>query len=107
MTSGRSETELSHDEVLASAVQFQLMIIGESCSVLSEAIRNKMPEIPFAQIKAFRNRIVHAYFSLDPRIVWDISQNDVPELAASCEPILEADYPETHERYMQRQGEVK
>lgn len=78
------------------------MIIGESCSVISEEIRMQMPEIPFAQIRAFRNRIVHAYFSLDPQIIWDISQSDVPQLAEACEPILKTNYANTHERYEKR-----
>lgn len=31
-------------------------------------------------MKAMRNRIVHVYFDVDPRIIWDTIQQDLPPL---------------------------
>jgi uncharacterized protein with HEPN domain len=33
-------------------------------------------------MKAMRNRLVHTYFSIDPRIVWDTLARDLPPLKA-------------------------
>jgi uncharacterized protein with HEPN domain len=53
------------DDILRNAVLRQLMVIGEAASNLSEELRSTLPEIPWRQIRGFRNHAVHAYFSLD------------------------------------------
>ncbi len=49
---------------------------------MEEATRDLMPEIPFASVRSFRNRLVHAYFSVDPDIVWSIAASGLPAVAA-------------------------
>jgi uncharacterized protein with HEPN domain len=41
-----------------------------------------------------RNRIVHAYFDLDWKILWVAAAEDVPALRAQVAAILESDFPE-------------
>ena len=36
-----------------------------------------------------RNRIIHAYFDVDPAIVWDTIRNDLPPLEASLARLLD------------------
>jgi len=62
-----------------SAVERQLIIVGEAINNLRKA----EPDISIKydrQIIAFRNRIVHAYYSLDNAIVWAILINHLPKL---------------------------
>ena len=40
------------------------------------------------QMRAMRNRIVHAYFSVDPEIVWETIQNDLPQLVKPLSDLL-------------------
>ena len=35
-----------------------------------------------------RNRLVHAYFEIDLRLVWDTVRNDLPPLIERLEPLV-------------------
>ena len=35
-----------------------------------------------------RNRLVHGYFDIDLRLVWDTVQNDLPDLIARLEALV-------------------
>ena len=39
-------------------------------------------------MQAMRNRLVHVYFAVDPRLLWDTVQNDIPFLIPALEAIL-------------------
>ena len=39
-------------------------------------------------MRALRNRLVHAYFSVDSRIVWDTIQEELPPLIPLLEGLL-------------------
>ena len=66
------ESKLIQDGVLR-----QLGIIGEACSKVSEALKQKHNNIPWYQITGLRNRVVHAYFDINLEIVWEIAQDDL------------------------------
>jgi uncharacterized protein with HEPN domain len=53
------------DDVLQAAVLHHLTVIGEAINQLSPPLRQRHPWVPWRQIVAMRNRIVHAYFDLD------------------------------------------
>lgn len=65
MIEGRDFAAFEENEVLQSAVQYQLMVMGEACSKLQDATLAEMPEVPLSQVRGFRNRIVHGYFAID------------------------------------------
>jgi len=62
-------------------------IIGEAASRLSAAIRRR-PGVPWRKIIAFRNRLIHAYFSVDLPLVWNVIENDLPPLKAEVKRLL-------------------
>jgi uncharacterized protein with HEPN domain len=66
----------------------QLEIIGEASNHISEKTRSKFPNVEWAQIVGMRNMFVHEYFGLDPHIVWDIVQKDLPELKETVAEML-------------------
>jgi len=80
------------DEVLQAAVLHHLAVIGEAINRLSPGLRDRHPEVPWQQIVAVRHRIVHAYFELDWQILWDASQDDIPELRKQISAILESEF---------------
>lgn len=49
-----------------------LLQIGELTNSLSEEFLTTHPEIPWKQIRGFRNIIAHAYGTVEPSIVWEI-----------------------------------
>jgi uncharacterized protein with HEPN domain len=65
-----------------------IQIIGEAARKLSEALRQSHPEVPWAQIIAMRNILVHDYFGLDLEEVWAAVQRDLPALKSQIGAIL-------------------
>ncbi|MFW6286405.1 MAG: DUF86 domain-containing protein [Candidatus Sumerlaeota bacterium] len=59
---------------------YHIQNIGEAAARLSVDLRYETQEIPWADIIAMRNILVHHYFGIDPREVWDTIQTDLPEL---------------------------
>lgn len=69
-----------------------LLQIGELVGALSDGFTASHTEIPWRQIKGFRNIVAHAYGTIEPEVVWDIISNDLPVLknyCQSCIPKLE------------------
>jgi uncharacterized protein with HEPN domain len=58
-----------------------IQVIGEAAAGLSDGFISQYPEVPWRQIIATRNRVVHGYFEVDLDILWDVAVIDVPELA--------------------------
>ncbi len=86
------------DDLLRSAVLHKLAIIGEGAARLPDAFRARHPEIEWGDIVAFRNIIVHVYFSVDWSIVWVTATQDVPVLRREIARILAQEYPDGEAR---------
>ena len=67
-------------------LQFALVraieIIGEAASKISAETRSVTPAIPWPQIVAMRNRLIHAYFDIDRDILWRTVREELPKLLA-------------------------
>ena len=91
IVAANSEESFLKDEVLTAAVLHHLTVIGEAFGRLSVELQGRHPEVPWRQIVAVRNRIVHAYFDLDWQILWDAAIEDVPELRRQILNILKTE----------------
>jgi uncharacterized protein with HEPN domain len=69
-----------HDEVIQVWSLYHIQIIGEAASRLSESLRASYPHVPWPDIIAMRNVIVHHYFGVDLDQIWDSITNDLPAL---------------------------
>jgi uncharacterized protein with HEPN domain len=76
------------DSKTIQAVELNFIIIGEAASQIPEEVEDAHPEIPWSLMRAMRNRIAHVYFSIDPRLLWDTIQNDLPPLIPMLEKLL-------------------
>ena len=88
-----TENKFFADELLQSAVLYQLMIIGEASSRVSGKLKSKYPEIEWKEIIGFRNIVVHAYFSLNKHIIWATVSNRIAPLRRQIQLILQKEYP--------------
>lgn len=71
-TKDLSYEEFIENEMIYDAVVTNLMIIGEAVKNLSPELKEKFSDVDWRKIAGLRNILVHAYFSIDPEILWDI-----------------------------------
>ncbi len=77
------------DDKTIRAVELNFIIIGEVASQISDEVEEQHPEIPWHIMRTMRNRIVHAYFSIDLKLLWNTIQNDLRPLVPMLEKILQ------------------
>jgi uncharacterized protein with HEPN domain len=87
---GLSFEACQSDRMRGAAVIREFEIIGEAVAKLPEHLKNKYPEVPWREIKDFRTLLIHAYFGIDPRIVWHTIEQDLPLLIAAAIDITHA-----------------
>ena len=60
---------------------------------ISSKLRDRHPGVPWAQIVALRNILVHEYFVLDLDQVWTMVERDLPKLQGQIQSILSQEEP--------------
>ena len=68
------------DEKTIDAVIRNFEIIGEAANQIPEDFIEKHHEIPWRDLSDFRNVLIHAYFGVDLRMVWQIFELHLPLL---------------------------
>ncbi|HWG85714.1 MAG TPA: DUF86 domain-containing protein [Deinococcales bacterium] len=81
--------QFARDEQRRSAVAYQLMILGEAAGALPPEVRERIRHFPWQELRGLRNRIAHAYFDLEPSIIWAIVQDDLPTVLAEIPRLLD------------------
>ncbi len=84
---GKKREDLDFDRMIALALVRCIEIIGEAGARVSAEGRAEAPDIPWAEIVAMRNRLIHAYFDVDLDIVWRTINDDLPPLIATLNDI--------------------
>jgi uncharacterized protein with HEPN domain len=86
-TSGMGFQDFLKDIRTRDAVVRNLKVLGEAAMRIPDDIRERYPEIPWAQIVGLRNRLIHGYFLVDYGIIWEIVQNELSPLRRRLEKI--------------------
>ena len=86
---GRECTDLQTDQMLLFAVLRAIEVIGEAASKVSEEVRTSSSHIPWKAIIGMRNRLIHAYFDVDPQMVWETLQIEIPTLLPHLVELLQ------------------
>lgn len=84
---GKGRQAFDADEDVQIVLVHLIQVIGEAASGLSDELTSAHPEVPWRQIVAIRNRVVHGYFEVDLDILWDVATIDVPHLAGQVRTI--------------------
>ena len=84
--------DFRQSELIRSAVVQKLAIIGEAAARISDDLRTRYSQVPWPQIVAFRNILVHAYFGIDWSEVWKAAKVDCPLLRGEVASILVVEF---------------
>jgi len=86
--SAEGKQNFEQNELIQTWIVHHLGIIGKVASKLGHSFQEKHPSIPWAQIIAMRNILIHEYFGMDLEAVWQAVERDLPELKDKLEAIL-------------------
>lgn len=79
----RTRQEFMANVMLSSAVIHQFMIMGEAANKVSEDFKEKYQQIPWREMIATRNKLIHEYFGVDLNELWKTVEEDLPWLEKS------------------------
>lgn len=74
--------------IVQDAVIRNLEIIGEASKRVSEELRAKHQEVPWARMAGMRDVLAHGYMAVDLEIVWDVVENRLSGVAEALDEIV-------------------
>lgn len=77
------QKEFNKNRMLVLSTIKEIEIIGEAASKITEETVVFYSEIPWKDIVGMRNRLIHGYFDVDVKLVWNTTKNDLPALILS------------------------
>ncbi len=96
---GRQFADLLKDEMLRSAVERKIEIVGEAARRVSESCQSAHPHVEWRKIIATRHIFAHDYDEIDYEVVWRIATQHLSVLVDQLRVILSpmSGQPESNE----------
>ncbi|NJC95625.1 MAG: hypothetical protein C3F07_03490 [Anaerolineales bacterium] len=88
-THGYKFGEFEEDDKTIDSVLRNLEIIGEASRHIPKDVKARYPELPWMEMNAMRNIVVHEYHGVNLRIIWTTIKDDLPPLIPQLKKILE------------------
>lgn len=85
----RGRAAFEHDELIQTWIVHHLQIIARAAARMSGSFRDAHTAIPWAQVIAMRNVLVHDYFGIDLEEVWQVVERDLPPLERELRAVAE------------------
>lgn len=79
----RGRAALEEDDVLWLALERAVEIAGEAATRLSDATKERFPEVEWDELVAVRVLLAHAYHRVDRDLLWEIADRDLPRVLAA------------------------
>lgn len=79
-TEGLDQTAFVASGLNFDATVRNLELIGEAATHIPVEIQEKHSAVPWRQVIATRNRLIHGYLGIDNDTLWSIIKDDVPVL---------------------------
>ena len=86
---GLSFEDFKDDDKTVFAVIRALEIIGEASKKISQQLKDGYPQIPWREISGMRDKLIHGYFGVDLRVVWDTIIIDIANLKPQIKKMLD------------------
>ena len=75
-----NQSKFVHSGLNYDATVRNIELIGEAATHIPEEERSAHQNIPWRQIIAMRNRMIHGYLGIDNDTLWSIIETDIPAL---------------------------
>lgn len=86
---GMGFDEFTRDRRTIDAVLRRFTVIGEAAAHVPAEVCSRYPEVPWGEMRAMRNFVVHEYFGVSEKILWDTIQVELPEVVSLLRKVLE------------------
>jgi uncharacterized protein with HEPN domain len=86
---GMAFEDFIQDQRTVDAVVRRFTIIGEASNHVPEEICNRNPHIPWADMRAMRNFVVHEDFGVSEEILWETIWHDLPGIVEPLKHLLD------------------
>ena len=83
---GRERADLDADRMLVRALMHCIAEIGEAANRLSGGARSELAAVPWRDVVAMRNRMIHVYWDINLDILWATVTRDLPHLLSVLDP---------------------
>ncbi|MFS0647138.1 DUF86 domain-containing protein [Siminovitchia sp. 179-K 8D1 HS] len=90
-TKGLSYDDFLDNDLVSDAVIKNILVIGEATKNIPEEIRKRNQHIEWRKMAGMRDMMIHGYFSINYRIVWDVVQNKIPVLKQQIQKLLQSE----------------
>ncbi|MFN0133104.1 MAG: DUF86 domain-containing protein [Phycisphaerales bacterium] len=85
---GKTFDDYHADDLLRSAVERQIEIVGEAARRLTDAFRSAHPEIPWRPVIAQRHILAHEYGEIEDDLIWRVATVHIPALSEQIRPLV-------------------
>jgi uncharacterized protein with HEPN domain len=85
---GLSYTSFEENIEKQFAVIRAFEIMGEAAAHVPPEVWEQRPDVPWQDIVGMRNVLIHGYFGVDARVIWETLRKDVPALREAIEDML-------------------
>lgn len=86
---GKTLEELLSNWQATLALERALEILGEAVKRLPDELRRRYPQVEWRAIAGMRDRLSHGYDAIDHQILWKAVQEQLPDLLATVEQMLQ------------------
>ena len=87
-TAGLDVASFIADEKTVDAVSYCFGVIGEAARNVPEEVVAANPELPWPEMRAMRNVVVHEYFGVTHETLWKTAREDLPSLVEQLRRLL-------------------
>lgn len=81
--------EFIKDDKTIFAVTRAIEIIGEAVKKIPAQVKKRYPQITWKEMAGMRDKLIHEYFGVNLRAVWDTVKNDIPVIKPVFDKIKE------------------
>jgi uncharacterized protein with HEPN domain len=85
---GKTFDDFSGDVKLQDAVMRRMEIVGEAAKNVPQEFKKEHPGMPWAEMAGMRDMLIHHYFGVSLRVVWDTAKENLPPLKEKVGKIL-------------------